>query len=314
MTRPRVRPLVSIVTPTLDQGRFIEQTIRSIMAQSYDHFEHIVIDGGSTDETLDILRRYEGRYPMRWLSEPDEGMYDAINKGMRLATGDILAYLNSDDLYFPWTLEVVVEAFRRRPDADLVFGDALAVGDETGAQQAYLFPPFDLQYIRERGLIAQPAVFWRRRVVNEEGLFDTSLRYVADCDYWMRVGERQRFHKVNEFLAVERDHAGTLRLSTEDGVWDELCRVRARYAAGNQLSARLRALRARALFRRDWLLLLLHSSLPRPIDRGPWARMIASGHLMLSPASTLAMMVPLVGGGYRRRALAPSRHWLDLYA
>ena len=92
------------VTPTLNQGRFIEQTVRSLKGLSYDHLEHIVIDGGSTDETLDILRRYEGSVPDALDSEPDAGMYDAINKGMHQAKGDILAYLNSDDLYFPWTL------------------------------------------------------------------------------------------------------------------------------------------------------------------------------------------------------------------
>ena len=118
------RPLVSIVTPTLNQGRFIEATINSIRAQTYDHFEHIVVDGGSTDETLDILAAT--RAPTHALAVGARpGMYDAVNKGMRLASGEILAYLNSDDLYFPWTLETVVEAFGGHPEADVLFGETL---------------------------------------------------------------------------------------------------------------------------------------------------------------------------------------------
>src|SRR4030067_3134955 len=92
-------PLVSIITPSLNQGEFIEETILSVKNQTYENIEHIIVDGGSTDDTLNILKKYAGSYRMRWLSEPDNGMYQAINKGMRLANGEILAYLNSDDLY-----------------------------------------------------------------------------------------------------------------------------------------------------------------------------------------------------------------------
>ena len=146
--------LVSIVTPSLNQGTFIDATINSIKAQTYHRYEHIVVDGGSTDETLGILRRTEGSYPMRWTSEPDRGMYEAVNKGMRQATGDILCYLNSDDLYLPWTLESLVEAFRRHPEAGNVFGDALTVDDVSGRQDFYMAPPFDLGWISERWLSA----------------------------------------------------------------------------------------------------------------------------------------------------------------
>ena len=116
-------PLVSIVTPSLNRADLIESTLRSVRSQSYPHVEHIVVDGGSTDGTLAVLRRYEGTYGLRWISEPDHGMYSAINKGLAMARGQVLAYLNSDDLYFPWTVETVVAAFRSHPEADLVHGD-----------------------------------------------------------------------------------------------------------------------------------------------------------------------------------------------
>jgi glycosyltransferase involved in cell wall biosynthesis len=304
-------PLISIVTPTLNQGRFIEQTLRSIERQTYRNFEHIVVDGGSTDETLDILRRHEGGYPMRWTSQPDAGMYDAINKGMAEASGDILAYLNSDDLYFPWTLEIIVAQFKQHPDADFVFGDALAIDDETGQQDVYWMPPFDLEDIRGMGFLAQPAVFWRRSVLDEEGPFDTSLRYVADCDFWMRAGSRQRFHKANEFLAVERKHAGTLRESTDGAAWAELATVRARYQGPSTWGRRRLALRRRIWFRLFWLRLLTQSITPARWRLKPWSRFLGAGQSRISRSRVFLMLLPSVGRGQPGRVLTPSRYWLE---
>jgi glycosyltransferase involved in cell wall biosynthesis len=305
------RPLVSIVTPTLNQGRFIEQTLRSLETQTYRNFEHIVVDGESTDETLDILRRHEGGYPMRWTSEPDAGMYDAINKGMSRASGDILAYLNSDDLYFPWTLEVIVSEFNRHPDADFVFGDALAINDETGQQDVYWMPPFDLADIRTTGLLTQPAVFWRKAVLDEEGPFDTSLRYVADCEFWMRAGARKRFHKVDEFLAIERRHGATLRESTDGAVWAELVSVRARYQRPSTWGHRRLALRRRIWFRLFWLRLTIQSILPSRARRSHWSRFLGAGHSRISLGRVLLMLLPSVGRGQPSRVMAPSRYWLE---
>ena len=240
-------PLVSIVTPTLNQGQFIEATINSIQAQTYRHFEHIVIDGGSTDDTLDILRRHEGSYPMRWLSEPDRGMYDAVNKGMRLASGEILAYLNSDDLYFPWTLSTVIEGFRRHPDAGLVYGDSMSVDLERGDQHAHFGLPFNRAVVAQAGpwagLVVQPAVFWRSRVVQEVGAIDQRLRYVGDREFFLRVARAFVMQRLDEFLAIEQKHDSALstsqRLELEDedrrviprsGDWRTRSRARA-YAA-----------------------------------------------------------------------------------
>jgi glycosyltransferase involved in cell wall biosynthesis len=309
-------PLVSIVTPTLNQGRFIEHTIRSIKNQTYTEVEHIVVDGGSTDETIGILRRHEGTYPMRWLSEPDRGMYDAVNKGMRLATGEILAYLNSDDLYFPWTLQAVVEYFERHPDTDFVFGDALNVDDETGGQLCYLHPPFNLDFVRRVGFLAQPTVFWRRRAAERVGAFDASLRFVGDCDYWMRAGASCSFGKVHEFLAVERNHRGTLRESNDSRLQSELDGVRARYVttsgAGHRARALLGGIQLRVWYRAYWALLLIQSSLPARVRRGWWRRFLAADGTRIRPLRVLAMLaIPVAGRRFGAAMIQPSRSWLE---
>ena len=224
-----VLPLVSIVTPTLDRVEFLRRTTTSITQQTYPNIEHIVIDGGSTDGTQKMLAQLEREYALRWLSEPDDGMYSAINKGLGMARGDIVAYLNSDDLYFPWSVEVVVAAFEAHPEADFVYGDALSVDDETGRQQPYWMYPPNADYLKRVGIIAQPSVFWRRSAMEALGPFDESLKYVADCDYWMRATASHTFVKVNEFLSVERDHTGTIRESQAPILWPELDMVRSRY-------------------------------------------------------------------------------------
>lgn len=141
-------PLVSVVTPTLNRRELLAETVASVSAQSYPHLEHIVVDGGSTDGTVEMLASMAG---IRWLSEPDGGMYEAVNKGLRLAIGD--TYLNSDDQYLPWTVETVVEAFARYPDADFIYGDALNI-NATGRLKLNLQPPFSADYVRRYGFCA----------------------------------------------------------------------------------------------------------------------------------------------------------------
>ena len=298
MTVTVSRPLVSIVTPTLNQGRFIEQTIRSIRDQAYDNFEHIVVDGGSTDETLDILRRYEGTYPMRWVSEPDEGMYDAINKGMRQAKGDILAYLNSDDLYFPWTLEVVVEAFARGPGADFVFGDALGVYEQTGAQEPRFQPAVRYGSLVRGGYLIQPAVFWRREVQQSTGDFATQFKLAGDLDWWLRAGPGRRFVRVDEMVAVERDHASAKRLASwgtliaeSKGIRGGIDHAPAVVRRAGTVIERLRAWWARRLL---WLRFLRAWRAGQGQSLG-WARFMAASPLRIKPWRMVAAQLPWIG-------------------
>ena len=222
------RPLVSIITPSYNQGHFIEYAIGSIRSQSYDNIEHIVVDGGSTDQTLSIIRRYEGTYNMRWLSEPDAGMYDAINKGMRLARGDILAYLNCDDMYFPWSVEMAVDALQETP---LIFGDLVNWHSELGFVVPGFAPPFFRSYYRSIGIIPQAATFLRRSVIERVGLFDQHFRIIADVEFWLRcdaMGIRPK--KVYEFLAVARVYGSVLSQRKKSELQGELAEIRRRYS------------------------------------------------------------------------------------
>ena len=301
------QPLVSIVTPTLNQGRFIGQTIQSIIDQTYERFEHIVVDGGSTDETLAILRGFEGAYPLRWTSGPDRGMYDGINKGLALARGEIVAYLNSDDLYFPWTLDVVVRALAGRPNADFVYGDFLQINDVTGRRRLMWQMPFDLDYVQRAGFLAQPAVFWRRRAHEDLGGFDTELRYVADCDYWMRAGRTHEFMKLDEVLAIDREQSDSLRQTAAKALDEELIRVRSRYVRlqGDGHLRRMRRHRMRvALFRRWYgILFATQAFLPKRLRRNAWRRFLELPGVGVSPIWALISQIPKVGWRHVDRAV-----------
>jgi glycosyltransferase involved in cell wall biosynthesis len=308
-------PLVSIITPTFNRAHLLEFTIRSIARQTYANFEHIVVDGASTDDTLEILERHRGTYPLRWISEPDGGMYAAINKGLRQARGSILAYLNSDDLYFPWTLETVVEAFSRHSEADVIFGDALTIVDATGQQRISWGWPFDLDFVQRVGFLVQPTVFWRNAVVEMEGPFDESLRYVADCDFWMRVGANHQFMKIHEFLAVERDHGETLRSTGRDALLAELRDVRSRYVRldgpEHRRATMKHGLRIRLLYRVYWLRLTLSAHLPSRLRGTAWRRMLATGSISIDVRRVATLLFPRRGASFGWSLLRPSRYWLE---
>lgn len=181
-------PLVSIVTPSYNQGRYIQATLDSVLKQDYTRLEHLVMDGGSSDETLDILRNYTDTR-LQWVSEPDKGQTDALNKGLRRATGDILAYLNSDDLYLPGAVAFAVDYFDKHPEVAVIYGDCQsldAAGQEI--QPSLKGQPFNLRLLFTTRLdMPQPTVFWRRRVLEGVGFFDESLHYTMDYDYWLRM-------------------------------------------------------------------------------------------------------------------------------
>jgi glycosyltransferase involved in cell wall biosynthesis len=309
----RQTPLVSIVTPTLNRARFLEMTIRSVRNQTYPRIEHIVVDGGSTDRTTELLRRYEGTYGLTWTSAPDNGMYEAINRGLRQASGEIVTYLNSDDLYFPWAVETIVGAFARNPRADFVFGDAVNVEDVSGRVILYFQMPFNADHIRRCGFLCQPAVFWRRGVLQDEGDFDASLRYIADCEYWMRAADRQTFVKVNEFIAIERDHTGTIRQRLGQDLAAELSAVRGRYVrlAGWHHRARLIHHWLRTSYWR-WVhrTLFVFQSVFRRRQPSSWPRFIGSGGLEIKWHLVPLCLLPNLGGR-RPRLIRSTRDWLE---
>jgi glycosyltransferase involved in cell wall biosynthesis len=287
-------PLVSIITPTLNQGRFIEATLRSVMQQTYPRIEHIVVDGGSSDGTLDILRAHEHRYALSWTSEPDEGMYDAINRGLARSTGEIVAYLNSDDVYTPWAVESVVEHLQRSR-ADVVFGDAILTLEDDVHPRLAFQPPFSARILRRTGTLVQPAVFWRRRVQERLGAFDRRLRYVADMEYWLRAQQHFAFERVDEVLTLERHHPDAKTSANADAVARETRLVRRAYGSTSPGAAVLRVadrVAAWAWRRRAWLAFLRSTMARRPRR---WPRLLAEARPAISWPRAAALQIPLLG-------------------
>lgn len=179
-------PIVSIVTPNLNQARFLESTIHSVLQQDYPHLEYLILDGGSTDGSVDVIQRYANRLAY-WVSESDGGQADAINRGWRRAQGEILAYLNADDLYLPGTVRRAVECFRQSPHVDMVYG-ALQIVDEQGRPNGgpVEIPDVSLAWLL-RSPLPQPTLFVRRTVTERIGLFDQTFQYVFDWDFCLRA-------------------------------------------------------------------------------------------------------------------------------
>lgn len=217
-------PRVSIVTPSFNQSAFIEETIRSVLLQNYGPMEYIVVDGGSNDGTVDILRRYEPW--LTWLSEPDGGQAEAINKGLRLAKGEVLAYLNSDDIYCPGCIQAVASFIHARPRVGLAYGDCHVI-DEGGHVIGYL-PRREFSRTRmiERGeFLPQQAVFWRREAMERVGLFDERLHYAMDLDFFIRVGGAFPVEHLPVPLASFRMHASSKTASQSEKHWREALAV-----------------------------------------------------------------------------------------
>ena len=237
-------PKISIVTPSFNQASFIEETLRSVNSQQYPLIEHIVIDGASTDGTVEILERYSsmpGWKHLRWISEQDRGQSDALNKGFRMATGDIIGWLNSDDRYEPHCFSAVSKALETNQLVDFVYGDYLII-DETG--QTLIFKKeidFDWE-IMLCGLnyIAQPNVFFRKRVFSDLGYLNDSLHYVMDYEFWLRAANNGfRFHHIPTAFAACRWHLGAKTVSRNPRIEEELMSVREKYWNKRRFSNRV---------------------------------------------------------------------------
>ncbi len=246
-------PKISVVTPSLNQGRYIEATILSIVSQGYPNFEHIVIDGGSTDETLDILRKYPH---LEWVSEPDRGQTDAINKGIERCTGDVFAYLNSDDVYLPGAFQAVADYFSKHPEVGVIVGDGDAIDDDSRFLRHYparLEEPQDLLRFWEWGTgfcIPQSSVFLRRQLLDQFGLFDEDYDLAMDYEMWLRLAAGCRFGVLHQTLAAFRLADETKTHRHRYGMTLEAFRASRKYArlapARERLALALRAHREAA--------------------------------------------------------------------
>ncbi len=197
--------LVSIVTPSYNQAAYLEQTIRSVLNQDVRELEYVVVDGGSDDGSIGIIRRYEDRLAW-WVSEKDSGQAEAINKGMRRARGEIVAWLNSDDTYLPGAIEAAVQAFVSHPQAVMVYGDMRAV-DERGAPINVLrYRQLSLEDLLCFQIIGQPAVFMRRSAFEAAGGLDLSYQFMLDHQLWIKLAQQGPIVHVDELWAQARYH------------------------------------------------------------------------------------------------------------
>lgn len=203
-----VQPLVSIVTPSLNQGQFIRATIDSILNQTYEHIEYWIIDGGSTDGTLDILRSYGDR--IHWLSEQDMGQSHAVNKGWKRAYGQMLGWVNADDMLTPVAVEKAVDFLMKNPGVNAVYGDATYVDENDKPLQPYPTRAFDYEklVVETEDYVPQTSVFIRRSVTEQIGLLDETLHYVMDYDFWLRLGCYMPMHYIPVEMALLRLHTG----------------------------------------------------------------------------------------------------------
>lgn len=234
-SRP-VLPKISVVTPSLNQGQFLTDCLDSIHGQNYPHLEHIIIDGGSKDNTLDIIKKH-ARHLTYWVSESDKGAADAINKGYRQASGDLVIWLNADDFFVADAFETIAALYNTHPDSPFFFGDGWRV-DVNGNRKSNFFPDGRPKYLYEAlafGLdyILQPATFINRRFVRRSELLDPTLRWGFDWELWLHLAQSGTPATTNAVLAASREHEATL---TSTGMLvraEELRTIAARYTGSS---------------------------------------------------------------------------------
>jgi glycosyltransferase involved in cell wall biosynthesis len=197
---------ISIITPSYNQADYIERTIQSILSQDYPDFEYIVMDGGSNDGTVEILKKYSDR--IIWKSEKDKGQTDAINKGLRIATGEICAYINSDDTYEPGAFAKVAEYFGDNPDKKWVYGKCRIIDENDQEIRKFItwyknkmLQKYSYKKLLVENFISQPATFWKRELHDELGLFDEKEYHVMDYEYWLRIGKKYPAGVINDYVA-----------------------------------------------------------------------------------------------------------------
>lgn len=226
-----MQPLVTIVTPSYNQGRFIGATIESVLSQDYPHVEYIIMDGGSNDQTAAVVEPY--RHRLTWISEQDRGQSHAINKGFRMAKGQIVAWLNSDDTILPGAIAHAVEAFERQPGAGAVYGEGYLM-DEDGRIKGR-FPatePFNLwKLVYLSDYILQQTVYFRRSVFDDVGFIDEELRWGMDWDILIRIGKRHMLEYIPQYMGCLREHREAKTASGGSQRFSELARILRRHGS-----------------------------------------------------------------------------------
>ena len=223
-------PKISIVTPTLNQAQFIEECVKSVLTQDYPTLEYFILDGCSTDDTRHIVEKYQDR--LTFISEKDNGQVDAINKGLRMCSGDVVAYLNSDDYYLPGSLRRIGEYFAQYPDAMAVTGKCKRVDENgreinrfiTGYKNLWLYT-LGCRPLLTQNYISQPSTFWRRELLSTVGYFNPAYHYAMDYEYWLRIIQKSKIYFINKYLAAFRIHNASITGQTSHKHLEEETRI-----------------------------------------------------------------------------------------
>jgi glycosyltransferase involved in cell wall biosynthesis len=226
---PQPAPTIAIVTPSFEQGQYLERTIRSVLQQGYPALEYVVQDGGSSDESVAVIRRHEDRL-LAWRSDPDRGQADAINRGFAQTRGEIMGWLNSDDVLLPGALAYVARFFSQHPDADVVYGDRLMIDEQDREIGAWLLPAHDDGVLRVTDFVPQETLFWRRSAWESAGgALDLEFEYALDWDLLLRLQQTgARMVHVPRFLGAFRVHERQKSLELEEVGLREIAELRRR--------------------------------------------------------------------------------------
>jgi glycosyltransferase involved in cell wall biosynthesis len=208
-------PLVSIIMPSFNQVSYLETALRSVLEQDYPHIELIVIDGGSTDGSLEVLKKYTDRLAY-WQSRPDKGQADAINQGLRRSNGEFVAWLNSDDVYLPGAIREAVEVMQSNPEVGMVYADGYMVDTELKLLDRHTYPQVDLIDLLCFEVILQPAVFMQRKALEEIGFLNQSYDLILDHELWVRIASHYPLIHFSRFWCLERTHAAAKTIAQAD--------------------------------------------------------------------------------------------------
>jgi glycosyltransferase involved in cell wall biosynthesis len=225
----RNTPTVSILTPSFNQAKWLGDNLRSVASQTYPNLEQIVMDGRSTDGSVDLLRQAQPQ--VRWQSEPDEGQSHALNKAFEQSTGEIIGWLNSDDAYFSrGVVEQVVGLFETDPRIGVIYGHGALMNAAGLLLHVLWAPPFSVALLRTLNFISQPTVFVRRRVITRPFFVDPDCDYMMDRELWLHLASRTRFHRLDRIIAVDRHHRMKKSYTRLDLAAHDETLIRDRYA------------------------------------------------------------------------------------
>jgi glycosyltransferase involved in cell wall biosynthesis len=217
-------PRISIITPSYNQGQFLEETIRSVLLQDYPAIEYIIIDGGSTDNSQAIIRKYKNK--LAWfVSETDSGQADAINKGLKKATGEFVAWLNSDDIYTENAISNAVDKLKSNPNCGMVFSDVLSIDSESSIFNKMQYGDWGIRELMQFNIIGQPGVFMQKKALEDVGFLNPNFHYLMDHHLWLKIASKYPIKHVDGFLAAARFHPDAKNIAHASEFGEEAFRI-----------------------------------------------------------------------------------------